>query len=123
MKECEQLTTDEMERKGLPADGEYGLSKACANLLTLISARENPRLMINACTPGYIETDLTQAMTGASGKSAAELGMKQPDDGARVVMHLLFETLEASGHYYGSDACRSPLDRYRSPGSPAFTGV
>ena len=30
--------------------------------------------------------------------------------------------LEGSGHYYGSDAKRSPLDRYRSPGSPPYEG-
>ncbi|MBT8115581.1 MAG: SDR family NAD(P)-dependent oxidoreductase [Arenicella sp.] len=122
MQHCLQMTASEMQQKGLPADGYYGLSKACANLFTLISARENPRLTINACTPGYIETDLTRGMTGASGTSAAELGMKQPEDGARVIMHLLFKPVEGTGYYYGSDALRSPLDRYRSPGSPAYTG-
>lgn len=27
---------------------------------------------------------------------------------------------EARGHYYGSDAKRSPLDRYRAPGDPEY---
>ena len=121
MQQCRQLSADEMEQKGLPADANYGLSKACANLLTLISARENPRLQINACTPGFIETDLTREMTGVSGKSAADMGMKQPADGARVIMHLLFEPAAGTGQYFGSDALRSPLDRYRSPGSAAYT--
>ena len=122
MQECTQLAPAEMEQKGLPTDADYGFSKACANLLTLIAARENPRLKVNACTPGFIETDLTHEMTGASGASAAEMGMKQPAAGARVIVHLLFEPGGGTGQYFGSDALRSPLDRYRSPGAPAYTG-
>jgi len=26
-----------------------------------------------------------------------------------------------SGHYYGSDCVRSPLDRYRAPGDPPYS--
>ena len=48
--------------------------------------------------------------------------MKPPAAGARCPMALLFGELEGNGHYYGSDALRSPMDRYRSPGSPAYTG-
>jgi hypothetical protein len=72
--------------------------------------------------PGFIDTDLTRPYGASAGKSAAELGMKPPAAGARAPMHLLFGELEGSGHYYGSDAQRSPLDRYRSPGSPPYTG-
>lgn len=97
----------------------YGLSKACANAYTVLLAREHPELLVNACTPGFIETDLTRAFT--AGKSAAELGMKTPAEGARSTLHLLFDPLEGNGRYYGSDSKRSPLDRYRAPGSPAYT--
>ena len=46
-----------------------------------------------------------------------------PDEGTVSTMHLLFaDGLEGSGRYYGSDAKRSPLDRYRSPGSPPYEG-
>ena len=48
--------------------------------------------------------------------------MKKPEEGTRSALHLLFGKLEGSGHYYGSDAERSPLDRYRAPGSPPYTG-
>lgn len=98
----------------------YGLSKACANAYTVLLAREHPKLQVNACTPGFIDTDLTRSFSG--GKSAAELGMKTPAEGARSTLHLLFETLEGNGRYYGSDCKRSPLDRYRAPGSAEFTG-
>lgn len=107
--------------RGLGDGGAYGLSKACANLYTMILAREQPRLRVNACTPGFIETDMTRAYV-SEGKSAAELGMKPPAEGARAPMFLLFGEPEGSGRYYGSDAKRSPLDRYRAPGSAEFTG-
>lgn len=108
--------------KGLGDGAPYGLSKALANTYTLVLAREHPNLRINACTPGFIETDLTRGFAASSGKSAAELGMKPPSAGARAPMHLLFDDLEENGRYYGSDAQRSPLDRYRNPGDPPYTG-
>jgi NAD(P)-dependent dehydrogenase (short-subunit alcohol dehydrogenase family) len=107
-------------RQGLGDGSPYGLSKACANTYTLILAREHPGLQINACTPGFIATDMTRYYAESAGKSPAELGMKTPAEGARAPLHLLFGTLQGTGHYYGSDAQRSPLDRYRAPGSPAY---
>ena len=85
-------------------------------------ARRFPNLAVNACTPGFIETDMTRGYATAQNKSPAELGMKTPDEGVRSALHLLFGELEGNGRYYGSDAKRSPLDRYRAPGSPAYTG-
>ena len=40
-----------------------------------------------------------------------------------VSMFLLFGEPEGNGRYYGSDALRSPLDRYRAPGSAPYTGA
>lgn len=124
MEECVALRGDEaaFAERGL-ADGEpYGLSKAIANTWTQHLAAREPRLRINACTPGWIETDMTRAHVGASGQTAADLGMKQPADGARSPLFLLFGDPSGNGRYYGSDARRSPLDRYRSPGDPEYTG-
>lgn len=90
----------------------YGLSKACLNVYTRRLAKEYPNLAINSCTPGYIKTDLTAGM-GAT--NPPEMGTKAP-------LHLLFADLEGNGRYYGSDAVRSPLDRYRGPGDPPFEG-
>lgn len=106
---------------GLGDGNAYGLSKACANAYTLCLAREHPRFRINACTPGFIETDMTRGYAESQGKTPAELGMKAPSDGARPAMFLLFGELEGNGRYYGSDCSRSPLHRYRAPGTPAYS--
>jgi NAD(P)-dependent dehydrogenase (short-subunit alcohol dehydrogenase family) len=108
--------------RGLGDGNPYGLSKACANSYTMLLAREHPRLRINACTPGFIETDMTRKYALSQGKAPAELGMKPPSAGARAAMFLLFGEPEGNGRYYGSDAQRSPLDRYRAPGDPPFAG-
>jgi hypothetical protein len=65
---------------------------------------------------------MTRHFAESAGKSPAELGMKTPREGATAPMHLLFGKLEGNGRYYGSDGKRSPLDRYRAPGSPEYTG-
>jgi NAD(P)-dependent dehydrogenase (short-subunit alcohol dehydrogenase family) len=109
-------------KRGLGNGAAYGLSKACANTYTLQLARRFPKLTVNACTPGFIETDMTRAFATAQGKSPADFGMKQPEDGARSALHLLFDDVPGSGRYYGSDCKRSPLDRYRAPGAPEYTG-
>jgi NAD(P)-dependent dehydrogenase (short-subunit alcohol dehydrogenase family) len=124
MRECVALQGDRsaFEKRGLGDGNAYGLSKACTNTYTLQLARRYPKLSINACTPGFIETDMTRGYRESQGKPAAELGMKTPDEGARAPLHLLFGKLEGNGRYYGSDCKRSPLDRYREPGSPPYTG-
>ena len=110
------------EALGLADLEPYGLSKALANTYTLQLARRNPGLKVNACTPGFIATDLTRPYAEAKGVTPADMGMKSPREGTRSAMHLLFGELEGNGWYYGSDAQRSPLDRYRAPGDPPYTG-
>ena len=124
IEECVAMAGDKaaFAAKGLGDGAAYGLSKACANTYTLLLAREHPSLKVNACTPGFIATDMTRHYADAQSKTPAELGMKLPSEGANAAMHLLFDDLEGNGRYYGSDAKRSPLDRYRAPGSPAYSG-
>jgi len=124
MNECLAMEGDDgaFARAGLGESNPYGLSKACTNAYTLQLARRHPKLAVNACTPGFIETDMTRRYVVSRGKTAAELGMKTPDEGARCPVFLLFAELDGSGRYYGSDGKRSPLDRYRAPGSPAYAG-
>uniref|UniRef100_A0A7S1B069 Uncharacterized protein n=1 Tax=Noctiluca scintillans TaxID=2966 RepID=A0A7S1B069_NOCSC len=90
----------------------YGFSKACLNAYTMILAREHPNLLINAMTPGFIDTDLTAGRGSTS----------PPEKGTKSAIHLLFADLEGNGRFYGSDAVRSPLDRYRNPGDPPYEG-
>ncbi len=124
MKECVPLDgdSDAFAARGLGSGNNYGLSKACANSYTLLLARENPSLTVSACTPGYIETDLTRAYAAANNRVVADMGMKQPAEGTKSAIHTLFEALAQSGAYFGSDAKRSPMDRYRGPGEPEYTG-
>ena len=98
----------------------YGLSKACANALTLILARQHPGLTINACTPGFIETDLTRPFAVSQRKKPEEMGMKTSELGSSSIAFLMMDEIPGSGMYFGSDCLRSPLDRYRSPGAPPY---
>lgn len=124
MNECVGIAGDiqAFSSRGLSDGSPYGLSKACANAYTVYLAREYPQLVINACTPGFIATDMTLQYEEGRGKRPEEMGMKAPREGATSAIFLLFGVPEGSGHYYGSDAKRSPLDRYRAPGTPPYTG-
>ncbi len=108
----------DLGQAGMGGGAAYGFSKACANLLTLILTRRHPDLLVNACTPGYIDTDLGRETL--SGRTPEEAGMKQPADGARVIIQLLFDAPRGGGWYFGSDGLRSPMDRYRAPGAPEY---
>lgn len=88
----------------------YGASKALLNLYTMYLAAKYKDLMVTACTPGFIETDLTASVSGDK---------KQPYEGTHSPFHCLFGSTN-SGYFYGSDCLRSPLHAYRSPGSPAY---
>ena len=107
---------------GSSSGSAYGLSKACTNAYTILLAGQHPNLTVNACTPGFIETDMTRPMAVSGGKTPFEMGMKSPEEGASASVFLLMGNPEGSGHYYGSDCLRSPIDRYRSPGDPPYTG-
>jgi NAD(P)-dependent dehydrogenase (short-subunit alcohol dehydrogenase family) len=112
----------DLEAAGFSPAGVYGFSKACLNAYTIGLARTQPHLLVNACTPGFIETDLTRPYAEAQGVSPAQMGMKPPEEGTRSALFLLFGEPGGRGWYFGSDAQRSPLDRYRSPGDPPYTG-
>ena len=103
-------------------DEVYGFSKACTNALTMYQAKLYPNLKINACTPGFIETDMTRPMAARHGRTPAEMGMKSAKEGIHSSIFLLTEKSVGSGFYFGSDSLRSPLDRYRSPGDPEYNG-
>ena len=122
MDECLRLAAGDgdFEEAGFGGGDSYGLSKACLNAYTMSLARRFPSLKVNACTPGYVETDMTRPYAEARGLSPAEMGMKSPAEGTRASCHLLLGPAEGTGWYFGSDALRSPLDRYRAPGDPPY---
>ena len=123
MEECIKLNIESERTNDWDGDWPaYGISKACTNAYSVCLARENPKFTINACTPGFIETDLTRPMAEANSKTSAQMGMKSPKEGASVIVFLLMGNPIGSGHYYGSDCVRSPLDKYRSPGDSPYTG-
>ena len=102
--------------EGLDDVGEaYGFSKALINAYTRWLSNASPNLVVNSCTPGYILTDLTAGM-GAT---------NPPEMGTVAPLSLLFRDASelGGGYYYGSDGLRSPLDKYREPGSPPYEGL
>ena len=121
MSECLKLESERTTDWGGDSSA-YGISKACTNAYSIYLAKKNPNLTINACTPGFIETDLTRPMAESNGKTPAEMGMKSPEEGVSASVFLLMGNPSGSGHYYVSDCVRSPLDKYRSPRDPPYTG-
>ena len=83
---CEDSALDEVGRKaalaraGLGESG-YGLAKACMNSYTLELARRLPEMEVNACSPGWIQTDMTLPWAAKQGKDPAALGIKPVEAG------------------------------------------
>jgi len=100
-------------KENLNGSDAYGLSKALVACYTGILARENPNLTVGCVSPGFINTQMT-AGWGAS---------KSPEQATLAIKHCLFEQLQGSGFYYGSDGIRSPYHFMRNPGEPAYDGV
>jgi len=88
----------------------YGLSKACLNAYTVETSLLHPDLLVNSCSPGFIDTDLTKGF-------GAKL---TPDQGTVSALHCLFSPDAGTGKYFGSDAVRSPLNKYRAPGDAPY---
>ena len=111
----EELDAIASDPKNAGGGDAYGFSKALVSAYTWIFAKEHPHLIINAVTPGYINTDMTRGM-GAS---------NPPSQGAIPPVWLLMDaslTDLPTGRYYGSDCKRSPLNVYRGPGDPVYEG-
>ena len=129
--EDESLSEEEkkqaMSAKGLGATSSfYGLSKACVNTYTFYLSQKYPHLIVNACSPGWIETDLTRPGTDlGGGKRSGQrpAGIQPVEKGTIAPIHLLMDELEGNGRYYGSDAKRSPMHKGRDPDKdPEYDG-
>merc|ERR1712026_126407 len=83
--ENESLSEDQVAKElsdiGLTKGGmgAYGVSKACVNSYTLELSKRFPLMLINSCTPGFVETDLTRPWAERSGKTPQEMGMIAPE--------------------------------------------
>ena len=94
----------------------YGLSKAAVNYYTRLVARDNPRLRVNACSPGFCRTEIAGLdVVYTREPKAARLG-------ADVVVKLLFGEL---GHETGTfyKECSKPgtrVDQARSAVEPWY---
>ena len=112
--------TYRVKDEGPESWNSYGLSKALVSAYTYLLSRQYPDLVINSVSPGLVKTDLTAGMNSSLAKSA-----KTPEEGAVPILHcLLSEEIARSpqGRYYGSDCLRSPLNKYRDPGTPEYDG-
>ena len=80
-------------------DSSYGMSKLGVIALTKVIARDEPKIMVNACCPGYCATD----MTSMEGAKTAEHGSRTP-----VMLALLpeskLEHVQPSGKFYSEEA-------------------
>ena len=126
------LTQEEKSRQSMEKGlGEmsgiyfYGLAKACVNTYTYILSKQQPNIIMNSCSPGFIQTDLTKPWLKSSGKTPEEMGMLPVEKGTIAPVHLLMSNLEGNGRYYGSDGKRSPMHKYRSPeyDGPEYDGT
>eukprot|EP00750_Incisomonas_marina_P017124 INCI19880.1.p1 GENE.INCI19880.1~~INCI19880.1.p1 ORF type:complete len:332 (-),score=76.04 INCI19880.1:39-1034(-) len=117
--------TDEAFKAAGLTTSTYGASKAAVNCATMYFAKKYPKLKINACSPGFIATDLIAPVADRHGTTAEKMGALPVEKGAICPLFLAVgdvPTPPGQGYYYGSDAKRSPMHKYRSPGSPEYTG-
>ena len=98
------------DEPSLPKMGEegwwmqaYGFSKALLNAYTRVLARQSPALLVTACTPGFVATE----MTGTYDKLDT---LKTPEEGAVTPVMLVLAASQdvESGSYYADDRTVTP---------------
>jgi carbonyl reductase 1 len=100
-------------QNGWPHSG-YSVSKACINAMTAVLARENPDVLINACCPGWVATDMGRQVGSRPPKTTGRpsemqtLGIRVDAlivEGARIPLRLGFENIDTiSGKYWANDS-------------------
>ena len=86
------------ESKGLSQSGwghadSYSVSKVCMNAMTQVLARENPKLLINCCCPGWVDSDMGNQV-GRPPKSL--------EDGAKIPVRLAVGNIKETGKYWSN---------------------
>merc|ERR1719199_1564462 len=85
----------------------YGFSKMAVNCATQIWARKYPGMRINACSPGFCNTDMCANYTG-------QRKPKDPTLGASVFRKVLFDELgkgQSGTFFKEASKTDTPLDR------------
>jgi carbonyl reductase 1 len=90
----------EVKESGFPSSA-YGVSKAgvtaVTKVLAKLEAQRDSRVLVNACCPGYVKTDMTRGG-----------GMITPDEGAQTpVMLALGDIDDTSGEFWKSQKVQS----------------
>ena len=67
------------------------------NGYTQVLCKRCPTLKVNACSPGFIETDLTRPFAESAGKAPQEMGMLPVEMGARCPLFLMTADFEGNG--------------------------
>ncbi|KAL8814909.1 MAG: hypothetical protein Q9223_005912 [Gallowayella weberi] len=62
MNEYQEAANNGTESRNGWKSQAYGVTKAAENAMTAVLARENPGLIINACCPGWVDTDMGALM-------------------------------------------------------------
>ena len=79
----------------------YGLSKAALNVFTRDLAKMNPHLQVNACCPGFVDSDLSRGVMERNKVTPEQMGMKPTESGAVAPVFLMMEQVTGSGDFYG----------------------
>lgn len=72
----------------------YKVSKALINALTVLLAKQNPKVLINSCCPGWNDTEM--------GRTANGKPPKTPGEGARIPVRLAIGHLGQEGDLDGA---------------------
>ena len=87
--------------KGWPGT-TYGMSKLGVIALTKILARENPKMLINCCCPGYCATGMSSYGGHGSKEAADKVGFRDAGTGAKtpVMLSLLPDESVETGKFF-----------------------
>ena len=93
-----------LDTDGWPANrGAYSVSKALLNALTIDLAKEHPDVYINACCPGWIDTEM-RLKVGKSGKLGSSIPTKTEQDGAIIPLRLAVVDIGGlTGKYWANE--------------------
>ena len=73
--------------------GAYGMSKAVVNAYTVELSKRFPNLLINCCSPGFLETDFSRPWADKFKTTPKEMGMLPASAGSVCATYLMMGDL------------------------------